>query len=167
MTRTLLTIASLAIGAALLVNPASADSGGGSSMPNTPRSQDSSTKTDTTYADAIALVKAEKFAEAIPLLEKVVERAPGHADALNHLGYCHRKLRNFEQAHGYYKRALEADPRHLGAHEYLGELYLMQDQLPKAEEMLRKLGALCPAGCEQRDMLQEAIAAYRAGKPAQ
>lgn len=167
MTRAILTLCSLAVSLAVSLTSATAAPGGGSGVPSTPPSQQSSTQKDSTYTDAVVLVKAEKFADAIPLLEKVVEKAPGHADALNYLGYCHRKLRNFEQAHIYYKRALEADPRHLGAHEYLGELHLMQNKLSLAEEMLRKLRALCPAGCEQRDMLQEAIAAYRAGKPAQ
>lgn len=167
MKRILLTVTGLAASLALSVSLAMAAPSGGSDVPSTPRTQDSGGKSDSAYPEAVALVKAEKFAKAITLLEKIVEKAPGHADALNYLGYCHRKLRQFEQAHGYYKRALEADPRHLGAHEYLGELHLMQDDLPKAEEMLRKLRALCPAGCEQRDMLQEAIAAHKAGKPAQ
>ena len=37
-----------------------------------------------------------------------------------------------------YMMAIEIDPSHLGAHEYLGELYLMRDQKDKALKMLEK-----------------------------
>ena len=36
--------------------------------------------------------------------------------------------------------ALELEPNHVGAHEYLGELYLMKDNLEKASNMLVKIG---------------------------
>ena len=45
--------------------------------------------------------------------------------------------------------------------EYLGELYLEAGELEKAQERLRELVAACPSGCEERDELAEAIAAYR------
>ncbi|NBS75627.1 MAG: hypothetical protein EBS66_19390, partial [Betaproteobacteria bacterium] len=44
------------------------------------------------YAQAEKLIKEWKYAEAIPLLEKVVKAEPKNADAYNQLGYAHRKL---------------------------------------------------------------------------
>ena len=65
-------------------------------------------------------------------------------------------------AFDYYRRALAIEPRHLGANEYLGELYLETGELAKAEERLRELAIACPSGCEERDELSEAIDAYKA-----
>jgi len=38
-----------------------------------------------------------------------------------------------------YEKALALDPRHLGAHEYIGEAYLALDDLAKAKEHLARL----------------------------
>ena len=56
-------------------------------------------------------------------------------------------------------------PNHKGANEYLGELYLMMKNLPKAEEQLAKLKSICPAGCEELEDLEADIADYKAGRP--
>ena len=50
-------------------------------------------------------------------------------------------------------------PAHLGAHEYLGELYLQRGELEQARAQLAELERLCPAGCEERSELAEAILA--------
>jgi tetratricopeptide (TPR) repeat protein len=55
-----------------------------------------------------------------------------------------------------YARALQLDPRHLGAHEYLGEAYLQAGQLEKAEAQLAQLKAIC-GQCEQAEDLAESI----------
>ena len=66
-----------------------------------------------------------------------------------------------ETAFDYYREALAIEPRHLGANEYLGELYLETDDLERAEERLGELAAACPSGCEERTELAEAIRAYK------
>ena len=77
------------------------------------------------------------------------------------LGYAHRKLGGMEAALRYYQEALAIEPRHLGANEYLGELYLETDKLDLAQERLAELVAACPSGCEEREELAEAIEAYK------
>jgi tetratricopeptide (TPR) repeat protein len=52
-------------------------------------------------------------------------RHPENADVQNFIGYSYRNLKNYELAFTHYKRAIELDPRHRGAHEYIGETYLL------------------------------------------
>ena len=118
----------------------------------------------TAYEEAAALVEAADYRDAIRRLEKLDRRDPGNADVLNLLGYSHRKLGELEAAFDYYRQALAADPAHRGANEYLGELYLETDRLEEAEERLATLDRACPAGCEERRELAEAIDAYKAAK---
>ena len=78
------------------------------------------------------------------------------------LGFANRKLGRFETAVDYYRKALAIEPRHLGANEYPGELYLETGRARKGARAPRRArGAACPSGCEERDELAEAIAAYR------
>lgn len=86
---------------------------------------------------------------------------PGSADWHNLMGYTLRKQARAQlaEAESQYLEALRIAPGHLGANEYLGELYVMKGELAKARERLAELEKLCPAGCAQREDLQRAIAA--------
>ncbi len=135
--------------------PLALAAGGGNSGYSAPsKSQD--------YLDAAKLVKSEKFAEAIPLLKKAVEANPKDADAYNLLGFSHRKLGDFDSALVHYQTALKLDPNHVGANEYLGELYLQMGDVEKAEERLSTLNWACLFGCEEYTDLKQAIAEYKA-----
>ena len=114
------------------------------------------------YEKASELIEAEKFAEALPLLKKAEAQEPDSADVHNYLGYAHRKLKNYDAALKHYKIALRLAPRHRGANEYLGELYLVLGDLAKAEERLAVLDKACLFGCEEYTELKDAIAAYKA-----
>ncbi len=109
-------------------------------------------------------VEANDYPRAIDHMTKVVAIAPNNADALNYLGYSHRKLGQFDESLVWYQKALAANPNHLGANEYLGELYLQMGDLPKAEEQLKKLDDQCFFGCKEYDHLKEAIAEYKASQ---
>ena len=114
------------------------------------------------YLDAAKLVKSEKYAEAIPLLDKAVEENPKDADAFNLLGFSHRKLGDFDRAMVNYQTALKLDPNHVGANEYLGELHLQMGDVEKAEERLATLNWACLFGCDEYTELKQAIAEYKA-----
>ena len=58
----------------------------------------------------------------------------------------------------YYHKALDFDPDHKGALEYLGELYVETGDLPKARANVARLEKLCPNGCEELSDLRKAIA---------
>ena len=122
-------------------------------------SSDESQASDS-YTEAQALIEAQDYQGAIDLLLVLVDQDDQKADVFNLLGYSHRKLEMYEPALEYYLTALELDPKHMGANEYLGELYLETDQLDKAQAQVIILEQLCPEGCEELTELQEAVAAY-------
>ena len=68
--------------------------------------------------------------------------------------------KDFARAIPLYEKALRLDPRHLGAHEYIGEAYLDLNDLPKAKEHLARLNKLCFFTCEEYRDLKKAVQAY-------
>jgi tetratricopeptide (TPR) repeat protein len=123
---------------------------------------DSSSQSDSNYTDAEKMVKAKDYKGAIPLLEKVLEKSPSNADALNYLGFSYRKLGEMDEAMEYYNKALAINPDHKGANEYMGELYLEMNNLDKAQERLSRLQQICGGTCEEYADLKEQIDAYKA-----
>ena len=109
-------------------------------------------------------VKEGDFQSALVHLKKANEKNPKNADIHNLLGYSYRKLGNTDKAFEHYHVALQIKPKHRGANEYLGELYLETDQLAKAEERLKVLDGACFFGCEEYDDLKEAIEKYKEKK---
>jgi Flp pilus assembly protein TadD len=110
-------------------------------------------------ANVRASIKAKDFKAALTELNGMIDKGVQHADVYNLLGFSLRKTGDYTQALTYYKKALDFDADHKGAHEYLGELYVETGQLPKAREQLAVLEKLCPQGCEEREDLEHAIAA--------
>lgn len=106
-----------------------------------------------------AKIKAKDFRSALVDLNVMVDKGVQHADVYNLLGFSLRKSGDYTKALTFYKKALDFDAGHRGAHEYLGELYVETGQLPKAREHLAVLERLCPQGCEEREDLANAIAA--------
>jgi tetratricopeptide (TPR) repeat protein len=147
---------------ALLAPPLWADGGGGGA--GGPSAQDPQ-KQSGPYKDAMTAIQAERFAEAAALLEPWVAQYRDDADGHNWLAYSYRKTGKLDLAFRHYKRALGIDPQHLGAHEYIGEAYLMAQQPEKAEQHAKILAQLCPQSCEQLTDLRAAITAYRANAP--
>ena len=117
------------------------------------------------YAPFQALIDDGKFEQAITRLDQALADKPDDPDLLNLVAYSHRKLEHFEIALNYYQRALQLKPDHLGANEYLGELYLRLGQLARAEERLAVLDKECFFGCDEFDMLEQAIEEYRKQNP--
>jgi tetratricopeptide (TPR) repeat protein len=121
---------------------------------------------DPEYTAAVDAIQRGQFVRAIPLLEAVTKRDTSNADAYNWLAYAVRKNGDPARSIPIYERALAIDPKHRGAHEYIGEAYLALDNLPKAKEHLARLNRLCFFGCEQYTDLKKAVEAYEksAGK---
>ena len=116
---------------------------------------------DQDYAAARQAMAAKQWEEAIARLRTAEVRHPDHADLQNDLGYAHRNLRQFDAAFKHYERAIELEPRHRGAHEYIGEAYLMVGDVPNAEKHLAALRAICLLPCEELTDLEKAFAKYR------
>ena len=129
MHRVLRALATVTVAAGLM---ASADAFAMGSSSSSTSSQPSD------YDKAQKAALAGDYKGAIMLLEQVVGKDPGNADAYNYLGYSHRKLGNDQQALDYYTKALAIDTDHRGANEYLGELHLSKGDLAKAEAQLER-----------------------------
>jgi len=110
------------------------------------------------YNEAVALIATEKYQEAILPLQSAEKMAQNDADIQNLLGFVHRKTGKLDAAGGYYQRALEINPKHKGALEYQGELFLMRGDKDAAEANLAKLDKICWLGCSEYDDLKKAIA---------
>jgi len=105
---------------------------------------------------AQTLVDAERFDEALPLLRQLDQETPDNPDVLNLIGFSLRKTGHMTEALDFYNRALALNPKHLGANEYLGELYLETHQPEKAKERLEVLRLAC-GDCEEFEDLQAQI----------
>jgi tetratricopeptide (TPR) repeat protein len=108
-------------------------------------------------ASVRAKIKAKDFKAAIAELTPMLETYQ-HADVYNLMGFSLRKTGDHKQAYTFYRKALDFDPEHKGALEYLGELYVETGQVDKARENVVLLKKLCPGGCEELADLQQAIA---------
>jgi len=120
-------------------------------------------------ADADAVAAKEAMARkawdvAAKHLSQALVRHPDDADLHSDLGFASRKLGDLDRAFVHYRRALALDPRHRGAHEYIGEAYLMAGDLASAEKHVAALRAICLLPCEELGDLEEAVAKYRAAK---
>lgn len=114
------------------------------------------------FVEAGALIKAERFAAALPVLKGLAVDLPANADVFNMLGFAYRKTGDLDASAPNYERALYLNPDHLGALEYQGELFLMLGDLSAAQANLKRLETLCQTPCEERDELAEAIEDWKA-----
>jgi len=97
---------------------------------------------------------------AINALEDAARLDPRDAEFQNLLGFAHRNNGNMDAAFRHYLKALELNPRHRGAHEYIGRAYLMVDKPEKAREHLRLLEKSCWEVCREHELLKRAIDEY-------
>jgi tetratricopeptide (TPR) repeat protein len=108
-------------------------------------------------------IAARQWPRALDLLKAQQPRLPRNADLHNLLGFAYRKQAqpDLDKAFEHYRQALDIHPGHRGAHEYIGEAYLMRKQPGKAREHLQALQRLCGGTCEEYQDLAQALAAYR------
>ncbi len=109
-----------------------------------------------------AQIAAKNFPGAIDELKRANDT--GDADWNNLMGYSLRKAPtpDFTGAEKFYDEALRIDPKHRGALEYSGELYLQTGDLAKAEQRLAALDKACTFWCSEYSDLKKAIAQYKA-----
>jgi len=120
---------------------------------------DTMTSTDAPdLASVRAKIKAMDFPAALAELNSLADTVQ-HPDLYSLMGFSLRKTGDYATALTFYKKALDFDPNHKGAREYLGELYAETGDLAKAREQLAVLAQLCPQGCEEREDLEQALAA--------
>jgi len=119
---------------------------------------------DEDYAAGKRAAERKDWAEAARLFERAEMRHPDHADLQNILGFTYRNLKQYALAFKHYRRAIELDPRHRGAHEYIGETYLITGDPGGAERHLAALREICLLPCAELTDLERAIVEYRGRK---
>ena len=62
-----------------------------------------------------------------------------------------------EKSSYHYEKALSINPKHLGALEYQGELYLALGDIESAKENLVKIDDICFTQCSELKQLKKAI----------
>ena len=115
---------------------------------------------DAEYAQAQTAINQQDFQGAVSHLNNVLATQPNNPDVLNLMGFSKRKMGDQTGAMEYYDKALSLQPNHIGANEYLGELYLELKQLAKAQERLDVLQQVC-GNCEEYGELKEKIEQYK------
>jgi Tfp pilus assembly protein PilF len=112
-------------------------------------------------------IQAKNWSTAITELKATVKEEPSNADAHNLLAFSFRKQAkpDLPQAFEHYRIALKLNPNHKGAHEYIGEAYLMDKKPAEAKKHLTELQRICGnTTCEEYVDLASAIAKYKQQK---
>ena len=109
------------------------------------------------YKNAVKLIKKEDYSKAIIILEKILDKKKYQKDPdiLNEYAFALRKNGKLAKAEAFYNKALDLDPKHNGALEYLGELYVDTKRKDKAILLLSKLRN---CQCEEYSELKNYIA---------
>jgi cytochrome c-type biogenesis protein CcmH/NrfG len=126
------------------------------SRPETPK--------DPVLEKVSAATAKQDWTGAAGMLEQALAANPNNADYHNLYAYSLRKgpNPNMSLVFKHYNEALRIDPKHKGAHEYLGEAYLMVNNVAKAKEHLGQLDKLCFFSCAEYSELKKAIAQHEA-----
>ena len=106
--------------------------------------------------NAINLIKKEDYSKAVRILKKILKKKKYQKDPdiLNEYAFALRKSGDLAKAETFYNKALDIDPKHNGALEYLGELYVDTKRKDKANILLSKLSN---CKCEEYSELKNYI----------
>ena len=110
---------------------------------------------------ATVMINKEDYTGALTFLEAEIAKNPDNADAWNLTGYASRKMGDYDASEVAYDKALAIDPKHKGALEYKGELYLTLGNLEGAEDMFTRLTKVCFLSCKEKKQLAAAIRTYK------
>ena len=110
-----------------------------------------------TMAGVEQKIEAKQYEAAIAELKTIVAKDDDNADAFNLLGFSNRKLKRYDVAEEYYQKALTLNPKHKGAMEYLGELYVETNRMDEANAMLARLDKACFLTCDEYKTLKSKI----------
>jgi tetratricopeptide (TPR) repeat protein len=126
--------------------------------PVTASAVDTITSTDAPDLTSVrAKIKSKDWSSALTELTKISDTVQ-HADVYNLLGFVNRNMSNHKVALTFYKKALDFNPDHKGAHEYMGELFVKTGDMAEAKKHEVILVRLCPDGCEELEDLRKSIA---------
>jgi tetratricopeptide (TPR) repeat protein len=150
----------LPIGAAMAAGGGTGGASAGGSTGGATLAIPNNSNADADFQRAKQAIAQYKYEKALGYLEKVQAAQPNNPDVLNLIGFSNRKLGNQSEALEYYDKALALQPTHVGANEYLGELYLEMKAPKKAEERLAVLKQAC-GNCEEYTELKGKIEKFK------
>ena len=110
-------------------------------------------------AEGKAALQQGEVQGAIDAFEAALAVDPGYTPTLLHLADAARAEQLQGKAIGYYREALDRDPRNLAAIAGEGEALAEKGAIQKAEATLARLESLCGESCPETRELQAAIAA--------
>ena len=131
---------------------------------------------DPDYTAGIDAFKRKDWQGVIDHMSRLIERKPWDDNAHNLVGFAYRKLGDYRRSLEHYQQALDLNPHHRGALEYLGETYLAMGCVAQAHETFTRLATACrrvkgvtakgdwQSDCEAWRELRTEIEAYR-GQP--
>jgi cytochrome c-type biogenesis protein CcmH/NrfG len=127
-------------------------------------SPSTSAKEDPAMERYHAAAQQNDWKSAAAAMQSAVSASPNNADYHNLYAYSLRKsgTSQMDQVFKHYNEALRLDPKHKGAHEYIGEAYLQVGNVAKAKEHLGQLDKLCFFGCSEFSDLKRAISEHEA-----
>jgi len=131
------------------------------SGPSTTNESTSTESFESKLEKARKLVDQKKWKSAISELKKLSKTNKSNADVWNLLGFAARNSGDLKNSATYYKKALSIDPKHLGALEYQGELFLKLKQVDKAKKNLELLKNYCGTSCAEYKDLDKDIKSYK------
>lgn len=93
-----------------------------------------------------------------------LDQAENKADPriLTYIGYANRKLGRWDEAMGFYRKALAADPDYSVARAYMGEAFLEKGDAAKARAELGEIEQRCGVACSEYGQLASEIAKFEA-----
>ena len=115
----------------------------GAGSPST-STRPSSPEYEKAYNSGVQAQARKDYPGAVRWYQKALELKPDYPDALNNLGFSLRSIAKgyLDQAAQAYQKALTLKADHQQALEYQGELYLLEGQLTKAFENVKRLEQL-------------------------
>jgi Tfp pilus assembly protein PilF len=139
-----------------------ASSSGAGAAAESPAASAPSAPKDVTLERARGAIAQKDWGGAQAALREGIARDPKNPEYHNLYAYSSRKVANPDMSlvFKHYNEALTLDPKHKGAHEYIGEAYLMVGNVAKAKEHLAQLDKLCFFSCSEFTELKNAISAH-------
>ena len=96
------------------------------------------------YNKALLLKKERKCAEAIPVLQKIIELKPDYSKALLDLGWCYNEIKQFAKAISPLQKVIDIDSTDANAWGEIGYTYYSLQSFDTAVEHLTKANLLKP-----------------------
>ena len=103
------------------------------------------------------LLYSDQVSQALTQVRLLDNEYPDNADINNYYGFIYRKMGQYGKSGQFYKKALQLDPRHKGALEYQGELFIKTNKKELAEKNLILLKNICGTSCPEYKKLEKAL----------